>query len=115
MSTPFQPSCHSLHPVPPCKKRCNGVLLVFCILGGCLILAGAWGWYALEKYRAEQQADTLRQDALLEAKARKDAALLAEIGRKQEETSGKRSATAPEQPAPGWRDEEVTAKGQTPQ
>lgn len=110
MPSPFEPSCHSCHPVPPAPQRKNRIVLVLCIAGGCIALAlgGTWAWHALCTQRAEQEAATRRDQALLEAKARKDAAMLAEIGRKQEEASAKRQ-TATEAPPQGWT-QEVKAK-----
>lgn len=102
MSMPFEPSCHSCHPVPPRPKSRNHTVLALSILGALLLVAlGMWGWGAYQRNLADKQAAAERDQSLLEAKARKDAAMLAEMGRRQEET-GTRRAEAPEPHPQGW-------------
>lgn len=111
MSAPFQPSCHSLHPVPPPrKKRLHPAALAASIVLIGAVLAGA-GYYGWNHYCAHQQRKEIEEQkahALLEAKARKDAALLAEMEQKKKESAA--DLTPPEPPAPSSWTEETKAR-----
>lgn len=112
MTAPFQPSCHSLHPVPPPRKKrfhpaapAAGILLA----AAALAMAGSYGWSRYCAHVQKKEAEEHKARALLETKAKKDAALLAEIEQKKREAAAAAEQSTQE-PAPPSRTEEIRTR-----
>lgn len=77
------------------------------LVGAALALAGSYGWNRYCGHLQKKEAEEQKAHALLEAKAKKDAAILAEMEQKKRESAAEQKPV--EEPEPSsWTEETKT-------